>query len=240
MKREEIVRLYDDEYADSYEEEFLLSDLTRSDSQHEIELLRGLLRPGTNWLDVACGTGYFLRQFPEVDRAGIDVSPAMLRRARESNPGVFFEEHDFREPIPAWKDRWGLVSCMWYAYGFADTIRDLTRLIENLASWTAPGGTCFVPLADPRLMTGVNLPYEAPSANRGKVMITGILWSYVEDGGRKVHANLIAPNIEFMVEQFERHFEAVSVVRYPPAFAGWQGRPALLATRKKMRDGGTL
>jgi SAM-dependent methyltransferase len=238
MNREDIIRLYDDDYASSYEEEFLLSDLTRSDSQHEIELLRGLLGPGTRWLDVACGTGYFLRQFREIERAGIDLSPAMLRRARSSNPGVFFAEHDYREPLPDWTDHWGLVSCMWYAYSLVDTVRDLTRLIENLASWTAPEGTCFVPLADPRLITGVNLPYQAASPNAGKVMITGILWSYIEKDGRKTHANLIAPNIEFMVEQFEEHFESVSVVRYPPAFEGWQGRPALLATRKKQRRSG--
>jgi len=233
MRREEIVQLYDEEYAASYEENFLLSPLTKSDSEYELALLRGFLSPGVTWLDVACGTGYFLRHFPEVERAGIDLSPAMLRLARKANPGILLIEHDFRDPIPAWKDRWGLVSCMWYAYSLVDTISDMLWLIENLASWTAPEGTCFVPLADPRLITGVQLPYQAPSPNAGKVMITGIQWSYVEDGGRKVHSHLIAPNLEFMVEQFEIYFENVSLVRYPPAFPGWEGRPALVATRKR-------
>src|SRR4051794_37887254 len=88
MKREEIGRLYDHEYAASYDEKFLLSPLHISDTRHEVELLRSFLTPQVTWLDVACGTGYFLRQFPEIPRAGIDLSPAMLERARAANAGV--------------------------------------------------------------------------------------------------------------------------------------------------------
>lgn len=233
MRREEVLELYDDEYAAVYDENFLLSPLTKQDAAHELELLRGFLRPGITWLDVACGTGYFLRHFPQVERAGIDLSPAMLRLARKGNPDISLIEHDFRDPIPEWKDRWGLVSCMWYAYGFVDAVRDLLRLIENLASWTHPDGTCFVPLAHPGYIAGVDLPNEVPYPGPGRVMITGILWSYVEDGGRKVHRHLIAPNVEFMVEQFKVHFEAVSIIHYPLASAGAKARPALVATRKR-------
>jgi SAM-dependent methyltransferase len=233
MNLDEIVHLYDDGYAASYEGEFLLAPLVRSDTDCELRLLDGFLTPGVSWLDVACGTGYFLRHFPRVERAGLDVSPAMLKLARQGNPGVPLLQHDFRDPIPQWRDRWGLVSCMWYAYGLVDTIRDLLRLIENLWTWTSADGTCFVPLADPRLITGVNLPYQAATPCSGKVMITGIQWSYVEGDGRKVHAHQLAPNIEFMVEQFERYFRGVEVVRYRPAFPGWQGRPALVASGKK-------
>jgi hypothetical protein len=122
---------------------------------------------------------------------------------------------------------------MWYAYGFADTIGDLGKLIVNLWSWTSMAGTCFVPLADPKLITGVNLPYQAPTHNAGRVMITGIIWSYVEDNIGAAHTHLLAPNIEFMVELFQQYFERVEIVRYPPPFAGWQGRPALVASGKK-------
>jgi SAM-dependent methyltransferase len=233
MKRQDVVRLYDDAYAAKYEQEFLLDPLARSDTETELRLLRQFLAGGASWLDVACGTGFFLRHFPDVDRAGIDVSPSMLRLARPGNPTIPLREHDFRDPIPEWENRWGLVSCMWYAYGFADTIRELDRLVANLCSWTAPAGTCFVPLADPRLITGQNIPYQAPTHNTGRVMITGILWSYVEDSIGAAHAHLLAPNIEFMLELFEQYFERVEIIRYPPAFEGWQGRPALVATAKR-------
>jgi len=237
MTRDEVVQLYDDAYASEYEDAFLLAPALRSDTDAELRLLEQLLRSGVSWLDVACGTGYFLRHFPHVERAGMDLAPAMLKLARQGNPDIPLREHDFRDPLPGWNGRWGLVSCMWYAYGLVESMTDLMRLIENLWSWTASGGTVFMPLADPRLITGVNLPYEAPTTSPGRVMITGIQWSYVEDGGRKVHAHLLAPNIEFMVEQFERYYSKVEVVRYPPAFPGWQGRPALIASDRKSTPG---
>jgi len=164
----------------------------------------------------------------------LDLSPAMLRVARDGNPDVELIEHDFQVPIPAWADRFDLVSCMWYAYGLVDTIAALSRLVENLATWTAPGGKCFVPLADPVLITGVNLPYRRPDPTvEGEVTVTGILWGYSEEGGRNRHAHLLAPHVDFMVEMFESRFEKVSLVRYPPAYPGWTGRPAIIASQKK-------
>jgi SAM-dependent methyltransferase len=233
MNREEIVRLYDQAYAETYENEFLLLPLVRPDTEAELELLRELLTPSTTWLDVACGTGFFLRQFPAIERAGIDISPAMLEQARGGNDGVPLLLHNFLVAQPDWNDRWGLTSCMWYAYGLVDSIRDMLKLIENLWSWTAPSGTCFMPLADPRLITGVDLPYQAPTHNAGKVMITGIMWSYIENDGEKVHSHMLAPNVEYMVERFQAYFADVKLVRYRPRFPGWAGRPAIIASGKK-------
>jgi 4-hydroxybenzoate polyprenyltransferase/SAM-dependent methyltransferase len=233
LKRQDILRLYDDAYAAEYERKFLRDPLVIADTDNELRLIRHLLTNGASWLDVACGTGFFLRHFPETDRAGIDLSPAMLRLARQGNPTIELREHDYRDPIPEWQNRWGLVSCMWYAYGLVETIADLDRLVANLWFWTARDGTCFVPLADPRLITGVNLPYQAPTLNDGRVMITGILWSYIEDDIGAAHAHQLAPNIEFMVELFRQYFDRVDIIRYPPVFEGWQGRPALLASGKK-------
>lgn len=233
MKAEEIKRLYDGGYAAGYDEKFLLSPPAKPESDHELELLRGFLTPGVTWLDVACGTGYFLRHFPHIERAGIDLSPEMLRLAREANPGIALIERDFREPDASWVGRWGLVSCMWYAYGLVDAVRDILRLIENMAAWTAPDGICFMPLCDPRMMTGVNLPCEVSAPVAGRVLITGIVWSYIEEDKGKVHSHMIAPNVEFMVEQFERYFEDVTIHRYPATSAEVPGRPALVARRKR-------
>jgi 4-hydroxybenzoate polyprenyltransferase/SAM-dependent methyltransferase len=232
-KPHDVALHYNDAYAAEYEKKFLLDPLVRTDTESELRLIGEYLTPGVNWLDVACGTGFFLRHFSHVQRAGIDISPAMLRVARQGNPDIILREHDFLKPIPEWKNKWELVSCMWYAYGFAGTVANLDRLIENLWSWTAMNGKCFMPIADPRLISGVNLPYQAPTHNSGRVMITGIMWSYIEDDIGAAHAHLLAPNIEFMVELFQQYFEHVEVIRYPPPFEGWQGRPALIANGKK-------
>jgi hypothetical protein len=64
----------------------------------------------------------------------------------------------------------------------------------------------------------------------------GIVWSYIEDDG-KVHAHQFAPNIEFWVEQFGGFFESVNIIRYPPVFPGFPGRPALVARGKRATMG---
>jgi SAM-dependent methyltransferase len=226
--------LYDAEYAAKYEQRFIHSTLGGPDAAFEVETIGRLLKPGGTWLDAACGTGYFLSKFPNVRRAGLDISPAMIERAKAANPGVEFHEADFRAPRPEFRDRWDLVSCMWYAYGLTNSIAEIELVVANLADWTSPSGTCFLPLADPSLIIGMALPYKlAQSPWEGDVLITGITWCYVEDDGRKVHSHMVAPQVELMVEMFERHFECVEFIDYPPAYPGWGFRRALASTRKR-------
>lgn len=194
------------------------------------------MTPGARWLDVACGTGYFLSHFPDAERMGLDLSPDMLERARDANPGVEFRQHDYREPIPDWVDRFDLVSCMWYAYCYVDTLAELSELIRNLSSWTAPSGHCFVPLADPNLIAMCDLPHRRDAPEWwGDVTITGILWSYTDGPANKVHRHLLSPKTEFMTDQFAQFFERVDVIEYPPVTPGVGRRPALLASAKRQQ-----
>jgi SAM-dependent methyltransferase len=228
VKPEEVERLYDREYVASYDDKFLTSELSAADAEVETRLLRSYLRPGDRWLDAGCGTGWYLSRFPDVERVGIDLSPAMLERARAVNPGVELRRHDFREPIPEWRDAFALVSCMWYAYTYVDTLDEVCRVIDNLTAWTSPSGRCFVPLADPEGIARTKLPYRVDNVHPGQVTVTGILWSYAEEGS-KVHRNLVTPHIDFMVGEFSRRFRKVRVIRYH----GGDSRPALVAHGKR-------
>jgi len=245
MDKAQLLALYDGAYADTYEDKFLHSDTTRSDTAHELKLLAKLLGDTSpqppppegkspTWLDVACGTGYFLSHFPKIQREGLDLSPGMLEAARKANPEVTFHERSFLDAIPEWHGRWDLVSCMWYAYGYVQSISDIETLIANLASWTAPNGRCFVPLADPRLIAGVNLPFRVPSALPGEIHVTGILWSYKDENGTSVHAHMLAPQVEWMEEQFGKYFRTIEFETYPPTFPGWGQRRALIASGKRV------
>lgn len=234
MDREQLIRLYDRQYAGEYEGKFLTSPLASADAAHEVQLLSQWLAGGATWLDVACGTGFFLSKFPDNERAGLDLSPAMAERARQANPGIAIHTRSFLDDIPEFHNRWDLVSCMWYAYGLVDTMHDLVRLVANLAAWTAPQGRCFVPLADPSLIAGIDIPYRQQSPWPGEVTITGIMWSYAEPGG-KVHAHQLAPHLEVMEGLFAAHFNSIELATYPPAMPGWEGRRrALVATAKKV------
>lgn len=214
MKQHEVRDLYDDGYAATYDQSYLFSERWRPKYDLERSLLDSLLRPDDRWLDVACGTGHFLSLYPSVERAGLDLSPAMLDQARRANPGVPFVEGDFLEPRPEWEGRWSFVSSMWYAYCLVESMSDLDRLIANLAAWTArDGGRCFLPLFHPEKACKIDLPYRQPDIFGGRFFITGVTWTW-DLGDGKVHRNLVAPHVEYMVELFQRHFASVEVVTY--------------------------
>lgn len=236
MDRDRVKKLYDESYAAKYDAKFLASDLAKPESEHEVSVLRRLLKPGGAWLDVACGTGYFLSCFPQQEREGLDISPAMLALARKANPGVPLHEGDFLEDRREWHDRWDLVSCMWYAYGLVNTLDDVAALIGNLARWTAADGMCFVPLADPRLIANTDLPYDVEYPLGGsRIQVSAIVWSFIEDDGAKVHTHQLAPSIDWMVAEFRTHFSYVGLETYPAPHRG-RAKNASWAWRRAERS----
>lgn len=86
MERSKISELYDSGYAAAYDERFLTGPPWAAvNSDFEVELLGELLdQPDPHWLDVACGTGWFLSRFPAVERIGIpDAADLLHFRMRE-------------------------------------------------------------------------------------------------------------------------------------------------------------
>ena len=249
MKPKDVKELYDAAYAASFNDKFITSKLAARDAEFELKLLEDLLKGDPEWLDVACGTGYFLSHFPAIRRTGCDISGAMLDRARAADSSIVLIEHDMREPQLSWNDRFGLVSCMWFAYTLVDTMAEFDQVVANLAAWTSPAGTCFMPICDPWQISGVDIPYRAETIFPGTVNITGILWNYVEDNGAKRHTHLVTPQLDYIAQQFGRHFENIEIVRYHQPRQGdglfryfrrddsRNNRPALIATKKRTRDG---
>jgi SAM-dependent methyltransferase len=240
MNRDEIDKLYRDEYAAKYDDKYLFSEIHASDTRFEVGIIKSILENQRDrWLDVACGTGYFLAQFPGVDRAGCDISPAMLRQAREANPGVPFHEHSFLEPNQDWNGKWNLVSCMWYAYCYVERMDDVWKVFDHLAGWTAPGGTCFLPYCDLNLIFRTKFPrHELDTLDPGRVFLDGIVWSYEEHTG-EYHRQLFAPHPESINRYFSRYFEEIEVVQYPPGMPEWElGRYAMVARNRTVEGSG--
>lgn len=233
----QVLDTYDAEYARTYNERFILGRRNKRKSEFELALLKQLLARGGQWLDVACGTGYFLSRFPGVARAGLDISPAMLAAARQANPdALFFREGDFTTEVPEWEARWSLVTCMWYAYGMVESIGAVKNLIRNLARWTSTDGACFVPVFEPKhLGRGIKVPYRPRSVGipPGTLLISGVTWTWIEDSGKR-HDDMVAPQLEYMVAMFKEHFDVVDVVEYPPS-ARWrrERRKGIIARARK-------
>ena len=66
-----------------------------------------------------------LVSLPEVNAAGLDISPAMLEVAKRRNRGVSFYNGRFLDPPPEWEGRWDVVSCMWWAYCMVESISEM-------------------------------------------------------------------------------------------------------------------
>ncbi len=104
-------------------------------------------------LDVACGTGRHLEYLKNLFEAeGVDISRAMLARARERNPEVPLYRRDMR--CFNLGRCFDVVVCLFSAIGHAKNTNELQAAIQCMASHVAEGGLLVVePWYTPR-----NLP----------------------------------------------------------------------------------
>lgn len=236
MDRLSILKIYDDDYAALYDQNFLLGENFCEATGYELALIEQLLDEKKTWLDLGCGTGYVLSRFPHIDRCGLDISPAMLERAIRANPNASFVQGDFRDAVEAWEDRWDLVSCMWYAYCYLESVEAVESLIRNMAAWTRPGGAAFVPICDPNVLTKTTIPYEPPAdSTDGRLCITGVVWDWIDEPIGREHRGLVAPTLGHMEHIFRRHFAVTEIVNYP-AFERdcLENRKAIIARKAPM------
>ncbi|MGB0563767.1 MAG: UbiA family prenyltransferase, partial [Spirulinaceae cyanobacterium] len=229
MEESQIHQIYDKGYAQNYDQKFLLNDRSRINTEFERDTIAQLLSEiGNNptWLDVACGTGYFLSCFPEIERTGLDISPAMLAVARQANPNIPLLEGDYRDQRPQWQGQWDLVSSMWWAYGYVESLAELEQLVANFADWTSDRGVCFLPVCEPELI-GVGklkLPYTYTNDDElggygGSIQFEAVIWTWIDEQTGKRHENMIAPQLAHLMSLFEKYFQHVEVVDYSASTA---------------------
>ena len=235
MRRADVLEVYDDAYARDYDEAYISNREVLPSTVYQLTLLRRLLGGVRSWLDVACGTGFYLSALSDVpERAGLDLSGSMLELARRRNPGIELVQGSFLEPRLEWADRWQAVTCMWWAYCLVESVHEIEHLAANLARWSAPDGFVFIPLCNPRRFHPGHLQLPADDPARVGVQLTGVTWTWNEANG-KTHRHMISPLPEAMVEIFSLHFADVSVItasaaEIPP---GYWSADFLLARQKR-------
>lgn len=90
---------------------------------------------GKRVLDLACGTGYFTALLAEkkpTSLIGIDISPEMIRKAKELHPALSFKVGDVRLPL----DDTCEVANAVFLVNYARTVLELEAMFKNIAAAT--------------------------------------------------------------------------------------------------------
>ncbi|MFH8989307.1 class I SAM-dependent methyltransferase [Streptomyces sp. NPDC017940] len=191
--------------------------------------------PGARVLDLCCGPGVFTVPLARrgYDVTGVDLSPAMLDRARkraaDAGTRVTYVRADAREyEAPGAFD---VVLNMFTSFGYFEDPADNARVLRTMHSCLAPGGTLVLDLAGKELLARRVTPPKVVRRGEDLVVQTDTVlddWARMRSdwvlvrGEQVTRADLVwfvysAVELRHMVE--EAGFGRVEV------FGGFDGRP---------------
>jgi ubiquinone/menaquinone biosynthesis C-methylase UbiE len=156
--------IYDDFYADIYDY------LVFNNLKDEYEVGEIMNKTGASSqskvLDVGCGTGHHVASMKgrSIDIVGIDISPSMIKKAKENYPDYQFQVADATNSQLYPADSFTHILCMYFTIYY---IQDKNMFLHNCYNWLMPGGYLILHLVDrgnfdPILPPGNPLLYVSP------------------------------------------------------------------------------
>ncbi|MDD7887614.1 trans-aconitate 2-methyltransferase [Flavivirga sp. 57AJ16] len=230
MNTKDIHLIYDAQYGIEYNNRFHDYDewIIRTDAHTKIiENLHANVVKDTpvRWLDVACGTGYLLSRFPDSERVGLDLSPGMIVQARKQNPTVTIIEGNYLNTNAFEKGSFDVISETGWGHTYVDSFEQWDVMVKNFHGWLNENGSCFITLATLNNVyrwagkKAPKLPYfVGQDFGGGQIRISGFEWTWKEGGG--YFHRMRVPNPKEFKELFDRYFDEVHLVQYPPDFLG--------------------
>jgi SAM-dependent methyltransferase len=156
--------VYDDFYADIYD--YLVFNNLKDEYEIGEIMNKTSASSQSKILDVGCGTGHHVAELSGrgVDVIGIDISPSMIKKAKESYPDYNFQVGDGTDSQIFSPDTFTHILCMYFTIYY---IQDKSIFFENCSKWLLPGGYLIVHLVDrdkfdPILPPGNPLLYVSP------------------------------------------------------------------------------
>ena len=156
--------IYDDFYADIYD--YLVFNSLKDD--YEVGWIMNSASPSSQSkiLDIGCGTGHHVALLGSkgLDVLGIDISPSMIKKAKENFPDYKFNIGDALDGNTFEPNSFTHILSMYFTIYY---FKDKTQFFNNCFKWLMPGGYLIVHLVDrhqfdPILPPGNPLLYVSP------------------------------------------------------------------------------
>lgn len=156
--------IYDDFYTDIYD--YLVFNNIKT--KYEVGEIINKSSPSEESiiLDVGCGTGHHVAQIAEnnLNIIGIDISPSMVKKAKENYPDYDFKVADALYNGSFAPSSFTHILCLYFTIYY---MKDKMRFFNNCMDWLMPGGFLIIHLVnrdmfDPILPPGNPLLLVSP------------------------------------------------------------------------------
>jgi ubiquinone/menaquinone biosynthesis C-methylase UbiE len=156
--------VYDDFYADIYD--YLVFNNLKDEYEVGEIMNKTSASSQSKMLDIGCGTGHHVAEIAgrSVDIIGIDISPSMIKKAKQTYPDYQFQVGDATSSQIFAPETFTHILCMYFTIYY---IQDKTVFFQNCFNWLMPGGYLIVHLVDrvkfdPILPPGNPLMFVSP------------------------------------------------------------------------------
>jgi SAM-dependent methyltransferase len=156
--------VYDDFYADIYD--YLVFNNMKDDYEVGEIINKTTPTSQSKILDIGCGTGHHVSSLGAkgFDVLGIDISPSMIKKAKENFPDYTFNVADATDSAKFDPNTFTHILCMYFTIYY---FKDKKQIFDNAFTWLMPGGYLIVHLVDrsrfdPILPPGNPLLYVSP------------------------------------------------------------------------------
>lgn len=147
--------VYDDFYAEIYD--YLVYNNYKD--EYEVGEIINKTTPtsSSKILDIGCGTGNQVVNFGSkgYEVLGIDISPSMIKKAKEKYPDYNFEIADALNVDKFNSNTFTHITCLYFTVYYFPNKR---QLFENIYKWLMPGGYFIVHLVDRKMFDPILPP----------------------------------------------------------------------------------
>lgn len=223
---------YTKEYADIYNNLYLLDETHYQHTKFEINIIENLLQNKTNWLDVACGTGYHLNTVvSDVEKHGIDRSKDMINYAKKTtNKNIKYLVGDIKKIKH--NTLYDLVTFLWIGYVHSKSVDDAVNSLYCSSNRVNKEGNFLLTFCDPMYLFET-FEDRQNFLNRGDMTFDGVVWSYKDDVNKLEYKNLVAPNRFKIIEKILPDYTEVVEMVYPQENNMYWKKSALLFVNKR-------